>query len=85
MSLTDRQRDRLMAKIEVSSDGSWKWMGSVNSSGYGNATVSGRTSYVHKLLWEDRNGSVPLGHKLFSKTGVSLDVNPDSWEALPYG
>lgn len=53
----------------------WRWMGAVNSSGYGSFRSRGVTFGAHRYAWESANGPIPDGltvdHRCYSPTCVN--------------
>lgn len=84
MNLSKEQRERLISRTDRAR-GHWMWGGTVTSTGYANCTVGGKTTYVQRALWEDLNGEVPKGHRLFNTCGERLCVRPEHWTAQPFG
>jgi hypothetical protein len=66
--------------------GCWEWLGARDAKGYSRVhkrAGSGQTS-AHKLIWEHRNGSVPIGLELDHLCLNKLCVNPDHLEAVTH-
>lgn len=53
---------RLAQKIEKRGpDECWDWTGGKNSWGYGYISVDSKMRRAHKIVWEMKNGPVPVG------------------------
>ena len=46
--------------ITVCSCGCWVWMGSLDTSGYAKAKIKGRTTVLHRYVWDKFNPDRPL-------------------------
>lgn len=63
--------------MPVTESGCWIWMGGTHGDGYGAAYVNRKTSLVHRLSWEAKNGPIPAGHCICHKCDTPPCVNPD--------
>ena len=53
----DQFEDRFWARVDRGgSDECWEWQGSLDSSGYGNLSESGKQGVAHRQAWELENG-----------------------------
>lgn len=59
----------------------WIWQRGKHSGGYG---LTGRHSYVHRLLYEERYGPVPDGRELDHLCRQASCVNPDHLEPVTH-
>lgn len=62
--------------------GCWLWGGAINSSGYGNFTIEGKTRSAHKVSWERENGPVPQNLCIDHLCRVRCCVNPEHMEIV---
>ena len=53
------------------------WDGAVNSMGYGQVRDKGKTKYVHRLVWKEKNGTIPKGMVIMHKCDTPLCVNQE--------
>jgi len=69
---------RLWPKIDKqdSPKGCWVWVGSVDSSGYGQISHEGRMVKVHRLVYMREVGPIPEGTDLDHKCHIRLCCNP---------
>ena len=69
---------RFMSKVEVQSDGCWRWTGAVWQNGYGQFSIGGTTRRAHRVayVWtdgelaEDRN----IDHQCTRRAPIALVV-----------
>ncbi len=57
------------------------WLGGVQSSGYGQTSIGGRSYLVHRLAWERANGPLKAGQVVLHKCDVPLCINPQHLSA----
>src|SRR5208282_854629 len=70
-------KDEIFSLVQtVPESGCWIWMGSINSSGYGNASHNRKTIRAHRLSWTLFNGLIPDGLWVLHKCDVPSCVNP---------
>jgi hypothetical protein len=62
--------------------GCWLWMRSLSPDGYGWASLAGRTSQAHRLVYVLINGDPPSGLTLDHLCRVRHCVNPDHLEPV---
>lgn len=51
------------------------WTGAKSSAGYAQLRVCGKTTYLHRLVWELKNGPIPTGRHVLHKCDVRNCVN----------
>ena len=62
----------------VRDDGCWEWTGVRTKDGHARMRVNGRMVYVHRHLWEQKNGPIPAGMEMdHFACDNSWCVNPD--------
>jgi hypothetical protein len=59
--LTQRDINRIWAKIAIRSDECWLWVGHRHPSGYGSTSVQGSFIYIHRLMYMAFGGTIPSG------------------------
>lgn len=64
-------------RIDRSGDGCWLWRRSLDSHGYGQLTVEGRTRLAHRLAFEFANGPIPEGLCVLHRCDVPRCCNPN--------
>lgn len=57
---------RFWAKVDTSGgpDACWPWMGSRTKGGYGEMSIDGEVTYMHRFAWAVLTGSAPVNHVL---------------------
>lgn len=56
------QAEKRWAKVVRTAEGCWEWTGSLNpSTGYGQVKVGGRYPMVHRWVYEETKGPIPVG------------------------
>lgn len=72
-----------LAKVKqastVDEHGCWLYNGNMNMNGYPTLTISHKTHYAHRLVWEAANGRKTL-QTIHHRCAVSSCVNPDHLE-----
>lgn len=68
--------------IPEPNSGCWIWLGSIGSHGYGNIGVTSGTTIVHRILYENKYGKVPVGLELDHLCRMRCCVNPDHLEPV---
>lgn len=58
-------------------DGCWLWLGSLDSSGYGNLGYQGRRRLAHRLAWELARGDLPEGLHVLHVCDEPRCCNPE--------
>ena len=76
--------ERLLARISISANGCWEWMGAKNDQGYGNFSVSGRLEKAHRYLYERLVGTIPAGYEPDHLSRNHCCVNPDHLEIVTH-
>lgn len=81
--------ERILAKVEISSDGCLLWTGALTGWGYSNVGYldedgQRRNQSAHRALYEAFVGSVPEGHELDHVCRVRRCVNPGHLEAVTH-
>src|SRR4029077_13789502 len=69
--------------IEILRNGCWKWLGTINSRGYGRITVDHRHMAATHYVWEQYHPPVPGGYELAHTCDNRWGVNPKHLECLP--
>jgi hypothetical protein len=67
---------RFWAKVQKT-DTCWNWTGAVETWGYGQLNVSGRTARTHRLSWEWAYGPIPTGMLVCHHCDNPRCVRPD--------
>lgn len=75
-----RLPERFWNKVTATSSGCWRWIGAINSKGYGNFRFNGKTVQAHRLCFLTLTGqtTLPLDH-LCRNTWC---VNPEHMEPV---
>lgn len=73
---------RFKAKIEVTDNGCWKWLGYINPSGYGYFSVRHKLIYAHRWSYEYFVGEIPEGYQIDHLCLNKHCVNPEHLEAV---
>ena len=55
----------------------WLWAGSVQSGGYGQIKVAGRSSTSHRVSWEIHHGAIPAGMMVLHRCDIPRCCNPE--------
>lgn len=56
--------ERIMGRVEmIPESGCWIWMGSTYSNGYGSIKVNGKICLVHRVIYEEKFGTIPNGYE----------------------
>lgn len=66
------------------STGCWIWTGPLDTHGYGQARVDGRTAIAHRVVYAALVGEVPAGLELYHLCRVRACVNPDHLEPVTH-
>ena len=65
LKLTEAERERLYAKVEVDEvNGCWLWMACKNNDGYGQFWLRGQMLCAHRVWFEHVKGNIPKGLQL---------------------
>lgn len=72
---------RIMAKVAISPTGCWEWTGA-NAHGYGHITIAGRVLGTHRVMYEEKVGSIPDGLHLDHLCRNPPCCNPDHLEPV---
>lgn len=76
-------RERLFSRLAIDPSGCLLWTGSVHASGYGRMSdSSGKTAYVHRLMYELFVGPIPDGLELDHLCRVRRCASPAHLEAV---
>ena len=67
---------RIERKLDKSS-GCWLWTGAVLTDGYGKIEIKRKTQRVHRVYWEELNGSIPDGLYVCHTCDIRNCVNPE--------
>jgi len=57
-------------------DGCWEWIGQLTRKGYGTLKVGGRSSYAHRVSYEELIGPIPKGKVIDHLCENPACVNP---------
>jgi len=68
--------DRLWFRVDKSSD-CWLWTGATNNNGYGVIWNKNKLAYVHRVVWEDLYGPIPIGKEVCHKCDNPACVQPN--------
>ena len=68
--------DEFWRKVKKT-NGCWLWTGRTNRKGYGVINLNKKPLYVHRLMWEIRNGNIPDGMLVCHRCDNPRCVNPD--------
>lgn len=72
----DEFESRVFSRCETEPNtGCWLWTGHLND-GYGRFRIWGRMRYVHRVVWEMHNGSIPDGLSVLHRCDVRACCNP---------
>ena len=77
-----------MGRVRRDDSGCWLWSGAVlrgdrpSAGGYGIASIGGRTSLLHRAMYEHTVGPIPPGLTLDHLCRVRSCVNPDHLEPV---
>jgi hypothetical protein len=69
-------RTRLFTRVDRLDDGCWQWLGNVDRLGYGRCLVRGRTTLVHRVVYELIVGPIPQGREIDHTCRKRSCVNP---------
>lgn len=72
---------RFFGQVHMTSD-CWVWRGSLDRGGYGNFSVDGKFTLVHRFMYENAIGPIPEGLELDHLCRNRACVNPDHLEAV---
>ena len=71
---------RILPRLSVTSDGCMRWMGAINSKGYGQVALPRRYGvsnvYVHRVAWINEGRSIPFGHVIDHLCNLRACANP---------
>jgi HNH endonuclease len=67
---------RILKRIVIDPSGCHLWTGATTR-GYGHATYGGYLQYVHRIIWEYRNGPIPEGLQIDHICRVRACCNPE--------
>lgn len=69
---------RLLSKIDMRDDHEcWPWRGYIQKSGHGQIHLRGKTSHVHRAVWEWNNGPIPDGMYIRHACNNPACANPN--------
>ncbi len=78
-------KEKLLSLIEpVSESGCWLWMGVMKSRRYGSFIFEGKHHSVHRVAYEVFTGKPLRRLTVDHLCGVTICVNPDHLEAIPW-
>jgi hypothetical protein len=73
---------RVWNRLERRSNGCLEWTGSRSKEGYGRVGDGLQVRYVHRVVWEDRNGPIPRGWVVHHKCGNPPCSDPEHLMAV---
>lgn len=83
MSLAAADAERVLSKYTPEPNtGCWLWTGGLNSKGYGQVWVNGRTRPAHRVIYQITRGPIGTGLELDHRCRVRWCVNPDHLEQV---
>lgn len=75
--------ERFLAKIEITPDGCWHWLGSCNWKGYPRFSINGNPNVAgHRYIYEQSRGIIPEGKQIDHLCRNRSCVNPDHMELV---
>jgi hypothetical protein len=74
-------KDRIVDGVLLTERDCWQWMGSTAGAGYATFAVKKRTTYVHRVSFEEWRGAIPAGLEIDHLCEDKLCVNP--WHLEP--
>ena len=78
--------DKFLAKFDYRGEnGCWIWQGYTMPSGYGQTTLKSKHYYIHRVMYEIRNGSIPDGMTIDHLCRTRNCGNPNHMEPVPQG
>lgn len=80
-SASPSRDEYIRARVDVMSDGCWKWKLSLNI-GYGKATYNGEIYMAHRFSYETYVGPIPEGLQIDHLCRNRACVNPEHLEAV---
>jgi hypothetical protein len=77
----DELRSRLLSRIEIAAGPlatpCWRWLWSINSSGYGTLTYQGISYLAHRAAWLCWQGPIPPNLVVMHLCNVRRCLNPE--------
>lgn len=78
--------NKFLAKFDYRGEnGCWDWQGYCMPSGYGQCYTHRKHKYVHRVMWEIRNGEIPAGLTIDHLCRNRSCGNPAHMEVVPQG
>lgn len=74
--------DRFWSKVDLDTEGCWRWVACLNAAGYGLFRHEGRSRLAHRLAWAEVNGEAPAGTVLDHLCRNRYCIRPDHLEAV---
>lgn len=74
--------ERFWDKVDKSSDGCWRWVASLNESGYGQFFVGAKRWRAHRFAYTMEVGEIPAGFELDHLCRNRACVNPSHLEPV---
>lgn len=85
MKVNAKLRARLRAKIEVLATGCWRWLGAINSKGYGTVYYNGQQVCAHRVTYMEWTGNAFLPkHDGHHNCGITWCVAPHHIQQKPH-
>jgi hypothetical protein len=76
--------ERLMSRVEKTTDGCWLWTGQKLRDGYGKIRAYGSTRLTHRVAYQEIKGSVPADLDLDHLCRNRACCNPDHLEPVTH-
>jgi hypothetical protein len=73
-----------MDKIKIDENGCWRWVGALDTNGYGAFRINGKNVLTHRYSYEGIKGSIPKGLYIDHLCRIKNCVNPDHLEAVTH-
>lgn len=77
--------DKILSKTKIDEDGCLIWLGGINNVGYGYLKVNKISILVHKALYREIRGGIPVGFNVYRKCGNKMCCAIEHLHLLPNG